>query len=145
MFLPLRLNKSNHRVKSTLLQRCLLVDMTSRHDTTSNQRWNNVVYFNVGIYNIKQRWINAVYFNDDGSNVRQRRNNFLFNVEIHKWPFLKKTRTKKIISNWIPWIQSFYCYFIIFFTLLPILRRICWRILAKKLKSWKILHCNNLI
>ena len=54
---------------------------------------------------------------------------------------------KKIISNWIHWIQSFNCYFIIFFTLPLILWGICKRILAKpqKLRSWKILYCKNLI
>ena len=34
---------------STLLQRGLLVDMTSRRRTTSNQRWKNVVYLNVNV------------------------------------------------------------------------------------------------
>ena len=69
---------------STLFQRCLLVDMTSRRRTTSNQRWNNVVYLNVGIYNVEQRRINVAYFNVDVNNVRQRRNNVvLFNVEFY--------------------------------------------------------------
>ena len=41
----------------------------------------------------------------------------LGNVEttFSKWPFPK--RTKKIISNWIYWIQSFNCYFIILLSL----------------------------
>ena len=34
--------------------------MTSRRGTTFNQRWNNIVYINVGIYNVKQRQINFV-------------------------------------------------------------------------------------
>ena len=55
---------------STLFQRFLLADTTSRRGTTSNQRWNNVVYFNVGIYNVEQRRINVVYFNVDMNNVR---------------------------------------------------------------------------
>ena len=38
---------------STLFQRCLLVDATSRRGATSNQRWNNVVYFDVEIYNVE--------------------------------------------------------------------------------------------
>ena len=63
----------------TLFQCYLLVDMSSQCGTTSNQRWNNVPYFNVGIYNVKQRRINVVYFN-----VKQCRNNVvLFNFEIH--------------------------------------------------------------
>ena len=37
---------------STLFQYYLLVDATSRCGTTSNQRWSNVVYFNVEIYNV---------------------------------------------------------------------------------------------
>ena len=67
-----------------MFQHCILIDMTSRRDATSNQRWNNVAYFNVGIYNVKQRRINVVYFNVDVSNVRQHRNNVaLFNFEFH--------------------------------------------------------------
>ena len=43
----------------------------------SNQRWNNVLYANVEIYNV-------VYFNVDINNIRQRRNNaVIFNVEFH--------------------------------------------------------------
>ena len=59
---------------------------------------------------------------------------------------INSKRNKKSISNWIHWIQSFYCYLIIFFTLLPILRTKCWRILAnsQNFGSWKILHCKNL-
>ena len=69
---------------STLFQRCLLVDATSRRGTMSNQRWNNVVYFNVERYNVKQRRINVVYLNVDMNNVRQRRNNVvIFNVEFY--------------------------------------------------------------
>ena len=66
---------------STLFQRCLLFDMTSRCGTTSNQRWNNVVYLNVRIYNVEQRLINVAYFSVDVNDVRQRQNNVvLFNV-----------------------------------------------------------------
>ena len=69
---------------SALLQGCLLVDMTSRRGTTSNQSWSNIVYFNVGIYNVEQRQINFVHFNVDMNNIRQRRNKIvLFNVEFH--------------------------------------------------------------
>ena len=58
--------------------------MTSRRRTTSNQRWNNVVYVNVEIYNVEQRWNNVVYFNFELNNVRQRRNNVVvFNVDFH--------------------------------------------------------------
>ena len=52
--------------------------MTSRRRTTSNQRWNNVVYVND-----EQRRINFLYSNVDINNVRPRRNNVIFNVEFH--------------------------------------------------------------
>ena len=64
-----------------LFQRCRLVDTRSRRGTTSNQPWNNVVYFNVGIYNVELRLINVVYFNVDMNNVRQRRNNVVIFVD----------------------------------------------------------------
>ena len=84
----------------TLFQRCLLVDTTSRRGATSNQRWNNVVYFNLGIYNVKQRWINV-----DIKNVRQRRNNVvIFNVDMNivgkrRNNFVKMTISKKNKAN----------------------------------------------
>ena len=57
--------------------------MTSRRGTTSNQLWNDVIYVNVGIFNVEQRWINILHFNVD-LNVRQRQNNVvIFNVELH--------------------------------------------------------------
>ena len=59
--------------------------MTSPHQTTSNQRWNNVVYVNVGIYNHEQRPINAAYFDIDWNNVKQRGINADFqNVGQHR-------------------------------------------------------------
>ena len=111
--------------------------MTSRRGTTSNQRWNNVVYLNVGIYNVEQRRINVVlcpfvFFNVEFYNVGQHGNN---SVKIA----ISKKNEKKNHFKLIHWIQSFNCYFMIFFTLLPILRGICWRILAKtqELRLWK--------
>ena len=51
---------------------------------TSNQRWNNVLYINIGIYNVELRRINVVYFNNDINNVRQHWKNFvIFKVEFH--------------------------------------------------------------
>ena len=51
---------------------------------TSNQRWSNVVYVNVKIYNVQQRWNNVVYFNVELNNVGQRQNNVVvFNVDFH--------------------------------------------------------------
>ena len=61
----------------------------------------------------------------------------LVNVEttLWKWPFLK--RAKQIISNRIHEIRSFCCYFIIFFTLLPMLSWIRRRVLARPQKFFK--------
>ena len=85
-------------------QCCLLVHMTSRRRTTTNQRWNNVVNVNVGIYNVKQSRINVVYFNVHMNNVRQRWNNVIFNVEFHNvWQrrnnVVKMTNSKKNKKN----------------------------------------------
>ena len=109
-------------VKSTLKQRCVF------------QRWNlqrqiNVLYFNVNVNNVRQRRSNVVIFNVQFHNVGKRRNNVV------KMAFLKIT--KQIISNKIYGIQSFNYYFIIFFTLLPMLRGICWRVLAGPWKFFK--------
>ena len=68
---------------SASFQHCLLVDMTSQNCKTSNQRWNNVAYVNVGIYNVEQRRINVAYFNVDLNNVTQCRNNVV-NMTIWK-------------------------------------------------------------
>ena len=81
----------------------LFVGMTSQYGPTSNQCWNNVVYFNVGIYNIEQRQINVEYFNADVSNVRQRwncQNNIvLFNIKFHnvgqRWNNVAKMNISK--------------------------------------------------
>ena len=58
--------------------------MTSRRRTTSNQRWNNVVYVNVEIYKVEQRRINVTYFHVDINNIRQYRNNIaIFHFEFY--------------------------------------------------------------
>ena len=133
--------------------------MTWWRRTTSNKRWNNVAYLNVGIYNVEQCRIMVAYFNVDVNNVRQNRNNVvLFNFEFYSVGQPGSTVVKIAISKkndnnnkkslqFNNWIRSFNCYFLISFTLLPILRRICWRILAKPqiLSSWKKLCCKNLI
>ena len=61
----------------------------------------------------------------------------LVNVEtrLSKLPFLK--RTKQIISNRIHGIRGFNYYFIIFFTLLPMLIWTCRRVLARLRKLFK--------
>ena len=78
---------------------------TSRRGTTSNQRWNNVAYFKVGIYSIEQRRINVVYFNVDMNNVDNVETTLSFSTSsfttlvnvkttLWIWPFLKRTKTK---------------------------------------------------
>ena len=58
--------------------------MTSGRRTTSNQRWNNVVYNNIEIYNVQQRWNNIVYFNVELNNVWQHQNKVvIFNLHFH--------------------------------------------------------------
>ena len=60
-------------------QRCCQSHVTSGRRVISNQRWNNVVYVIVEIYNFEQLQINI-----DINNVMQRWNNaFIFNVEFH--------------------------------------------------------------
>ena len=95
---------------------------------TSNQRWNNVVYFNVEMYNVEQRRINIVYFNVDINNVRQRQTNVFL---------LPTSNKKKVIIIWIHWIQNFNDYLIILFTLVAVLKGISWRTLAKLQKFFK--------
>ena len=85
---------------STLFQRCLVVDTTSWRGATSNQHWNNVVYFNVGIHNVEQRWINVGYFNVGIYNVRQRQKNVVvFNVDINNVDKRRSNVVKMTISK----------------------------------------------
>ena len=58
--------------------------MTSRRQRASNQRWNNVVFFNAEIFNVKQRRNNVAIFNIKFHNVDQRRNNVV-NMTICRW------------------------------------------------------------
>ena len=107
------------------------------------QRCFNVVFWLIRRRDVGQRRINVVYFNDYISSVRKLRNSFVtFNVEFNnvgkrqnnivKMTIFKKNKT--IILNRIHAIQSFNYYFIIFFTLLPMIRGICRRVLAKSQK-----------
>ena len=58
--------------------------MTSRRRTTSNQRWNKILYVNVGIYNVEQHRINVVYLNIPLNSVGLRRKNAtIFNVDLN--------------------------------------------------------------
>ena len=144
--------KSSQAIISTLFQCCLLVGETSRGRTTSNQNWNNVVYVNLGIYNVEQLRINFVYFNVDINNVTQWQNKPHFQSRVSpRWSMSKNVvkitiskknnnnnnKKKKNIPNSIHWIQNFNYYLIIFFTLLPMLRWRCQRVLTKSQKFLK--------
>ena len=122
-----------YNLKSTLKQRCVF-------QRSILQSRINVVYFNVDMSNIRHCRNNVVLFSFEFHNFSQRGNNVL------KMTISERNR-KKIISDYIHWIRSFYRFFITFFTLHPTLRRLCWMIFAKlqNLGSWKILHCKNLI
>ena len=69
---------TSHNVKPTLKQRCI-----RQRWSLHSQRWNNFVYFNVELNNIRQRRNNIVVFNVDFYNVEQRRNN-VANMTISK-------------------------------------------------------------
>ena len=126
---------------STLFQRCHLAYMTSRRGTTSNKHWNNVVYFSIGMYNVEQIRTHFVYFNADMNNIRLPRNNVVFfNLEFHnvgqrrnnvvKMTIPKKNKKKSFQNEYTEFKVS-----IIF--LLPMLREMCWRNLAKQQKFLK--------
>ena len=69
---------------------------------TSNQRWNNVVYTNVEIYNVQQRWNNVVSFNVELNNVRQRGNN----VVIFKIDFRNVGQRRNNVVNLTIWKKN---------------------------------------
>ena len=113
-------------VKSTLKQRCVFQSWNLQHRTTSHQRCVFQRWY-------EQRWQcrnNVVIFSVEFHNVGKRQNNVV-NMTI-----FKKNKNKNI-SNRIHEIQSFNYYFIIFFSLLPMLRRIYRRVLAKSRKFLK--------
>ena len=120
--------------------------MMSQRRTTSSQRWRNVVYVNVEVYNVQLRLINVVYFNIDFSNVRQRRNNVvIFNIDFHN-----VGQRQNNVVNMTIWINKlshesktkFLSFkenagLTIFLFFFPILRGICKRIFAKPQKFLK--------
>ena len=96
----IRVHMSRCRIHTLLLQKQWLRDVPRKHfnvvstlvlgwygcrsRTSSNKRWINLAFVNVGIYNVEQRQIIVVYFKLDLNNVRQRRNNVvIFNVNLH--------------------------------------------------------------
>ena len=142
---------------STLFQCCLLVDTTSRHGTTSNQCWNNAMYFNVGILttsnNIESTLCISMLIWTTLDNIETMLSfsmssfTTLVNVETMLWkhPFPKRIKKIQIkSSNRMHEIESFNYYLIIFFTLLPMLRGTCKRVLAKPQSSYKIMKNNAL-
>ena len=126
--------------------------MTSLCRTTSNQRWNNVTYVNVEIYNVQQRWNNFVHFNVELNNASQRRNNVvIFNVDFRNvvqrrnnvvnmtiWKKLSlDSKTKYIFElQRICWTQNV-------LQLFPILRGICKRIFPTPQKCLKTSNILN--
>ena len=64
-------------------QRQINVETTLRTSTLKSTTFNNVVYFNVELNNVRQRRNNVVIFNVDFHNVGQRRNN-VANMTISK-------------------------------------------------------------
>ena len=96
--------------------------MTSRRRTMSNQRWNNVMYVNIEIYNVEQRHIKVVCFSVDINYVRKGRNNaVIFNIEFHNTDqrqnnvlnvtiFKKLKRAKKYFwaskKTWLIWLTT---------------------------------------
>ena len=128
-------NPSKHfNVVSTFL----LVDATSRRGTTSYQRWNNVVYFNVEIYNVEST-LTWTTLDNVKTTLPFSTSSFLTLVNV------ETTLRKKINSNRIPGIQSFNYYFIIF-TCSPRSEGSMTKSPCKATKVlkrlWKILHCN---
>ena len=96
---------TSHNVKSTLKQRCV----RQRRNLQCWQCWNNVVFFNVELNNVRQRRNNVVIFNADFHNVGQRRSN-VTNTTI--WKKDKPRFKNKIIflnwknlldSKWLDW------------------------------------------
>ena len=112
-------------VKSTFEQRCVCQRWNLQRPTTSNQRFWIHFYADMNVQ--KTLSFSTSSFTN------------LSNVEttLWKWPFPKGR--KKLISNWMHWIQSFnYCF--ILFTLLAISRGTWWRIPAKPQKFFKSLY-----
>ena len=79
----------------------------------SNQSWNNVMYFNVEIYNIEQHEINVVYFNVDINNTRWLQNNaVIFNVDERPNSFMNMAIFKKLEKKraskkrWLIWLTT---------------------------------------
>ena len=127
----LLLSKNNPENISTSVQSCFSVNMMSWRRTTSNQRWNNVLYVNVEISKVQQRWNPIVYFNVELNNARQRRNNvanMIISKKKNKPRFQKQNNIFELQGRC--WTQSFLLFF-------PILRAICKRILVEPQKFLK--------
>ena len=154
------MDKLHHEIQAnilTLLHRCLQIDRTLQRRTTSNQRWSNVAYVNVGIYKVEQRRISVAYFNADVNNVRQHWNNNIFNVDfqnigqrrinvvnmtISHFKNNSRGKDKIIFLNFKEKLIKSNA-MDIFFTLFPILTGVCTRIFKKPQKFLK--HYVNIL
>ena len=130
---------------STLFQRCLLVDTTSwRQLQLSVETKLCVLTMEFTLSNNVESMlcISTLIWTTLGNvetTLSLSTSNFttLVNVEatLWKWPFIKQT--KQIMSNRIHGTQTFNYYFIIFFTLLTMLRGICPRVFARQRKFFR--------
>ena len=138
----------------TLFQCWVLLDMTSWRGTTlciltleltTSNNIESTLRISTLMQNTLDNLETTLYFSTSNFTM-------LVNVEIMLWnlPFPKNNNNNNNNKNYfklIHWIQSFNFCFIILFSLLPILRGICWRILGKpqKLRSWKKQCCKKFI
>ena len=112
--------------------------MASRHSTTSKQRWNNVVYINVEIYDVEQRQINIFYFNINFHNVGS-----WATVKLRcEYDHLKDIKIKPTVKNKIMFLSlKEYTGLKIFFNLFFILiKRISSKRVAKLFKCQQVFN-----
>ena len=111
----------------TSVQRCMYVGMASRSRTTSDQRWNNVVYVSVEVYNFQQSRINVMSISTlnwitlDNVEITLSFSASIFttlgNVEttLRIWPFEKKIKSRaknKLIFLSLKWYAGLEIFFI---------------------------------
>ena len=69
-------------------------------DNVKYERWNEVVYVNVGIYNVEKRWNNVVILSFNFCNIGQRQNNFV------DFPISKEPKN----NGWAKKIMTFFSF-----------------------------------
>ena len=126
---------------------CRVGKVTSKND---QEKWE--IFVINSVLKTNQHWINIFYFKLDLNNVQQRQNSILIfrmdwktlrnvGTTLWIWPFEKKQTSRATQNNIfellrkIIWIE--YNGFKIFFTLFPILTRICRRVFANPQKLLK--------